>query len=85
MITVLEVLNRENGREESINQFQARTAPRGVCIYFQSGNLYHLNCAGVAGGPGSDLLSIIKVLSCQLMQHGGTFQLQTDPPSIAAL
>ena len=34
---------------------------------------------------GSDLLSIIKVPSCQLMPHEGTFQLQTDLPSIAAL
>ena len=34
---------------------------------------------------GSDLLSIIKVPSCQLMPHEGTFQLQPDLPSIAAL
>ena len=40
-------------------------------------DLYHLNCPGV--GP------IIKVLSCQLMPHKGTFQLQTDIPSIATL
>ena len=36
-----------------------------------------MNCPGV--GP------IIKVSSCQLMPHEGTFQLQTDLPSIAAL
>ena len=34
---------------------------------------------------GADLLSIIKVPSYQLMPHEGTFQLQTDLPSIAAL
>ena len=34
---------------------------------------------------GSDLLCIIKVPSCQLMPLEGTFQLQTDLPSIAAL
>ena len=28
---------------------------------------------------------IIKVPSCQLMPHKGTFQLQTDLPSIAAV
>ena len=33
------------------------------------GDLYHLNCPGV--GP------IIKVPSCQLMPHEGTFKLQT--------
>ena len=33
----------------------------------------------------SDLLSIIKVPSCQLMPNEGTFQLQTDLPSITAL
>ena len=32
-----------------------------------------------------DLLSVIKVPSYQLMLHEGTFQLQTDLPSIAAL
>ena len=41
----------------------------GICI--------NLNCPGV--GP------IIKVPSYQLMPHEGTFQLQTDLPSIAAL
>ena len=34
---------------------------------------------------GSDLLSIIKVPSCQLMPHESTFQVQTDLPSVAAL
>ena len=36
------------------------------------------------GCLGSDLLSIVKVQSCQLMLHGGIFQLQTYLPSIAA-
>ena len=41
--------------------------PPGFCTYFQPGSrdLYHLNCPGVA--LGSDLLSIIKIPSCQLM------------------
>ena len=53
--------------------------PRGFAPIFipGPGDFYHLNCPGV--GP------IIKVLSCQLMPHEGTFQLQTDLPSVAAL
>ena len=52
---------------------------RGFAPIFRlgPGDLYHLNCPGV--GP------ILKVPSCQLMPHEGTFQLQTDLPSIAAL
>ena len=58
-----------------ISQFQAPTSsPR------ETAGVLH---AGVARG--SDLLSIIKVPSCQLMPHEGTFQFQTDLPSIAAL
>ena len=53
--------------------------PRGFAPIFSPspGDLYHLNCPGVG--------LIIKVPSCQLMLHQGTFQLQTDLPSIAAL
>ena len=53
--------------------------PRDFAPIFSpgQGNLYHLNCPGVA--------PIIRVPSCQLMPHEGTFQLQTDLPSIAAL
>ena len=53
--------------------------PRGFAPIFSPGpeDLYHLNCPGV--GP------IIKAPSCQLMPHEGTFQLQTDLPSIATL
>ena len=53
--------------------------PRGFAPIFSPGpeDLYYLNCPGV--GP------IIKVPSCQLMPHEGTFQLQTDLPSIATL
>ena len=56
-----------------------RGNPRGFAPIFSPGpgNLYNLNCLGV--GP------IIKAPSCQLMPDEGTFQLQTDPPSIAAL
>ena len=52
--------------------------PRSFAPIFSPGpgDLYHLNCPGV--GP------IIKVPSCQLMPHEGTFQLETDLPSIAA-
>ena len=52
---------------------------RGFAPIFSPGpgDLYHLNCPGV--GP------IIKVPRCQLMPHEGTFQLQTDLPSVAAL
>ena len=59
--------------------------PRGCVPTFSPGSrdLYYLNCQGVVRG--TDLLTIIKVPSCQLMPHEGTFQLQTDLPSIAAL
>ena len=42
--------------------------------------LYHLNFPGVPRG--SNLLHNVKVPSCQLMPHEGTFQLQTDVPSL---
>ena len=49
---------------------------------FQPGSrdLYHLNFPGVPRG--SNLLHNVKVPSCQLMPHEGTFQLQTDVPSL---
>ena len=34
------------------------------------------------GSPGSNLLHNVKVPSCQIMPHEGTFQLQTDVPSL---
>ena len=70
---------------ESIPSTSIPRQPPGFCAYFQPGSrdLYHLNCPRVARG--SDLLSIITVPSCQLMPHEGTFQLQTDLPSMAAL
>ena len=60
-----------------ISQFQVRTLPPppynpwSFALIFSPGpgDLYHRNCPGV--GP------IIKVPSCQLMPHEGTFQLQT--------
>ena len=57
------------------------SCPPGFCTCFQLGSrdLYHLNSPGV--GRGSDLLSVIKVPSCQLMLGEGTFQLQNDLPS----
>ena len=53
--------------------------PRGFAPIFIPGprDLCRLDCPGV--GP------IIKVPSCQLMLHEGTFQLQTDLPSVDAL
>ena len=57
--------------------------PPGFCTYFQPESrgfvLSELprGCLGI--GP------IIKVPSCQLMLHEGTFRLQTDLPSIVAL
>ena len=65
-------------RKLCISQFQARTSPpgnpRGFAPIFIPGprDLCRLDCPGV--GP------IIKVPSCQLMLHEGTFQLQTDLP-----
>ena len=50
--------------------------PPRFCTYFQSGS---------RGSVSSELPGVIKVPSCQLMPHEGTFQLQTDLPSIAAL
>ena len=59
--------------------------PPGFAPIFSPGpgDSYHLNCPGVS--QGSELLSMIKIPSCQLMPHEGTFQLQTDLPSIAVL
>ena len=53
--------------------------PPGFCTYFHPGSpgFVPSGCPGV--GP------IIKVPSCQLMLHEGTFQLQTDLPSVDAL
>ena len=53
--------------------------PRGFAPIFIPGprDLCRLDCPGV--GP------IIKVPSSQLMLHEGTFQLQTDLPSVDAL
>ena len=53
--------------------------PRGFVPIFIPGprDLCHLDCPGL--GP------IIKVPSCQLVLHEGTFQLQTDLPSVDAL
>ena len=70
-------------RKLCISQFQVRTSPpgnpQGFAPIFISGHrdLCRLDCPGV--GP------IIKVPSCQLMLHEGTFQLQTDLPSVDAL
>ena len=56
--------------------------PQGIFPNFQPGSrdLYHLNYSGIPRG--SNLLHNVKVLSCQLMPHEGTFQLQTDVPSL---
>ena len=51
----------------------------GFLSYFQPGSLGFVPSELPGVGP------IIKVPSCQLMPHEGTFRLQTDLPSIAAL
>ena len=58
--------------------------PQGFAPIFSPapGDLCHLNCMP-GGCPGVG--PIIKVPSCQLMPDEGTFQLQTDLSSIAAL
>ena len=50
-------------------------------LHLLSARVPGLNCPSEL----SDLLSIIKVPSCQMMPHQGTFQLQIDLPSIAVL
>ena len=57
--------------------------PPEFCTYFQPGSREFVPSELPRGCPGVGL--IIKVPSCQLMPHEGTFQLQTDLPSIAAL
>ena len=81
----LHILWNFNASVNSKRQHPPPRQPPGFCTYFQPRprDLYHLNCPGVARG--SDLLSIIKVPSCQLMPHEDTSQLLTDLPSIAAL
>ena len=56
--------------------------PPGIFPNFQPGSrdLYHLNFPGVPRG--SNLLHNVKVPSCQLIPDEGTFQLQTDVPSL---
>ena len=57
--------------------------PPGFCTYFQPGSQGFVPSELPRGCPGVG--PIIKVPSCQLMPHEGTFQLQTDLPSIATL
>ena len=57
--------------------------PPGFCTYFQPGSRGFVPSELPGGCPGVG--PIIKVPSCQLMPHEGTFQLQTDLPPIATL
>ena len=57
--------------------------PPGFCTYFQPWSQGFVPSELPGGCPGVGL--IIKLPSCQLMPHEGTFQLQTDLPSITAL
>ena len=57
--------------------------PPGFCTYFPLGSRGFVPSELPGGCPGVG--PIIKVPTCQLMPHEGTFQLQTDLPSIAAL
>ena len=54
--------------------------PPGFCTYFQPGSRGFIPSELPGGCPGVG--PIIKVPSCQLMLHKGTFQLQTDLPSM---
>ena len=69
----------DDGRQVMHQSIPSANIPPGFAPIFSlgPGDLYHLNCPGVG--------LIIKVPSCQLMLCEGTFQLQTDLPSIAAL
>ena len=53
--------------------------PLGFCTYFQPRSQGFVPCESPGDCP--EVASIIKVPSCQLMPHEGTFQLQTDLPS----
>ena len=55
----------------------------GFCTYFHPGSPEFVPSGLPGGCPGVG--PIIKVPSCQLMLHEGTFQLQTDLPSVDAL
>ena len=57
--------------------------PPGFCTYFHPGSPGLVPSGFPGGCPGVG--PIIKVPSCQLMLHEGTFQLQTDLPSVDAL
>ena len=57
--------------------------PPGFCTYFQPGSRGFVPSGLPGGCPGVG--PVIKVPSCQLIPHQGTFQLQTDLPSIATL
>ena len=87
------VLSSINGQEKmnfqnktvlnyaSVNSKHQHLPPRkppGIFPNFQPGSrdLYHLNF------PGANLLHNVKIPSCQLMPHEGTFQLQTDVASL---
>ena len=61
----------------------SKREPPGFCTYFQPGSRGYVPSELPGGCP--EVGPIIKVPSCQLMPHKGTFQLQTDLPSIAAL
>ena len=68
-----------------ISQFQAPTSPPGNPREFPQ---LSARVPGFVpsefpeGPPGSNLLHNVKVPSCQLMPHEGTFQLQTYVPSL---
>ena len=65
------------------NQHGVSQNPTSDLVSFQPGSQGFLRFELHGGCPGVG--PIIKVPSCQLMPHEGTFQLQTDLPSIAAL
>ena len=66
-------------RSANIASPRATPLPPGFCTYLQPGSRGFVPSELPGVGP------IIKVPICQLMPHKGTFQLQTDLPSVAAL
>ena len=71
----------------SVNSKREHPPPPGkppeFCTYFHPGSPGFVPSGLPGGCPGVG--PIIKVPSCQLMLHEGTFQLQTDLPSVDAL
>ena len=82
MIVHMKTINSPNASVNSKHEHPPRQPP-GFCTYFHPGSPEFVPSGLPGGCPGVG--PIIKVPSCQLMLHEGTFQLQTDLPSVDAL